>query len=101
MTYDHEVTLIAQTMGEDDIGNQIPVETETTILCSKQSVGRSEYYNAAAAGLRPELVLIVHGYEYNGERIVRFEGSRYNVIRTYETDFEEIELTCERVIGSG
>lgn len=101
MTYDHELTLIGQTMGQDEIGNQIPVETETTILCGLKSVGRAEFYDAAATGLRPELVFVIHGYEYNGERIVKFEGVRYNVIRTYQVDFEEMELVCERVVGSG
>lgn len=101
VTYDHELTLISQTITEDEIGNQIPIETRTTILCSLKSVGRSEFYNAAATGLRPELVFVIHGYEYNGEKAVEFEGSRYSVIRTYQMGFEEIELTVERVSGGG
>lgn len=101
MTYDHEVTLISQTYEQDEIGNQIPVESETTVLCGKRSVGRSEFYNAAANGMRPELVLVIHGYEYHDEKVVRFEGAKYNVVRSYATTFEEIELTCEKVIGNG
>lgn len=101
MTYDHDLTLISQEIREDEIGNQIPVETETTVLCGLKSVGRSEFYDAAASGLRPELVFVIHGYEYNGERIVKFEGVRYNVIRTYQVDFEEMELVCEKVAGNG
>ncbi|RJQ25529.1 MAG: phage head-tail adapter protein [Peptococcaceae bacterium] len=101
MTYDHELTLISQTYTEDEIGNQIPTETETVILCGLKSVGRSEHYNAALTGLRPELIFVVHGYEYNGEKKVVFEGVRYNVIRTYAVDFEELELTCEKIAGDG
>jgi SPP1 family predicted phage head-tail adaptor len=97
MTYDHELTLITQIMIEDEIGNQIPVETKTIILCGLKSVGRTEFYNAALTGLKPELVFVVHGYEYNGEQVVEFEGAKYRVIRTYATGFEEIELACERV----
>lgn len=100
-TYDHELTLIGETIVEDEIGNQQPVETQTTILCALNSVGRSEFYSGAAAGLRPELVFVIHSYEYSGERIVEFEGKRYSVIRTYQTGTEEIELTVERVVGSG
>jgi SPP1 family predicted phage head-tail adaptor len=100
-TYDHELTLINETIDEDEIGNQNPVETRTTILCAIDSVGRNEFYSGAAAGLRPELVFVVHTYEYSGERIVEFEGKRYSVIRTYQTGTEEIELTVERMIGSG
>ena len=101
MTFDHELTLIGQAITEDEIGNQIPVETETVVLCGLKSVGRTEFYNAAVTGLRPELIFVVHGYEYNGEQIVKFEGVRYRVIRTYATGFEEVELTCERVGTDG
>ena len=101
MTFDHELTLISQTVKEDEIGNQIPVETETVVLCGLKSVGRNEFYSAAVTGLKPELVFVIHGYEYNGEQEVKFEGNRYRVIRTYLTDFEEVELTCERVTADG
>jgi len=100
-TYDHELTLIGEMIVEDEIGNQKPVETRTKILCAKLSAGRNEFYSGAAAGLRPELMFVIHAYEYGGERIVEFEGKRYNVIRTYQTGTEEIELTVERVTGHG
>ncbi|MNH78576.1 hypothetical protein D3C73_308830 [compost metagenome] len=101
MTYDHEIALIQQQIIDDEIGNQIPVDTETVVLCGLKSVGRSEFYNAAVNGLRPELVFVIHGYEYNGEKKVVFEGVKYNVIRTYSVNFEELELTCEKVAGDG
>jgi hypothetical protein len=101
VTYDHELTLIGETIEEDEIGNQRPVETRTTILCSVKSAGRNDFYSGAAAGLRPEYIFTVHAYEYGGERNVEFEGVRYRVIRTYQTGTEEIELTVERVVGSG
>lgn len=100
-TYDHELVLIGETIEEDEIGNQRPVETRTTILCAVNSAGRSDFYSGAAAGLRPEYVFTIHAYEYGGERIVEYESVRYRVIRTYQTGTEEIELTAERVIGNG
>ena len=101
MTFDHELALISQTITEDEIGNQTPIETRKTVLCNVKSVGRNEFYSAATAGLRPSIVFVIHGYEYDGEQVVEFEGARYNVIRTYSTDFEEVELTCERVSTDG
>lgn len=103
MSYDHELILITPAAIEyDDIGNQIETDPiETPILCRLNSVGRSEFYNAATAGLRPELVFTIHGYEYNGQKLVKFEGVQYRVIRTYAVDFEELELTCERVAADG
>ena len=101
MTYDSELTLIKLEFIEDEIGNQTPIETRKTVLCNVKSVGRNEFYSAATAGLRPSIVFVMHGYEYNGEQQVEFEGVRYKVIRTYSTNFEEVELTCERVAADG
>ena len=101
MTYDHELILIRWTEDEDEWGNVVPREVRTSVLCRVQSVGRQEFYSAAVSGLRPGLVFIVHGYEYNNERQVEFEGTTYDVIRTYRKDFEETELVCGAVAGGG
>ena len=96
MTYDHGLTLIKQTFVNDSIGNQVPSEVKTDILCGKKSVTRSEFYSAAVKDLKPELVFVVHGYEYSDEKEIEFEGVRYTVLRTYGEGFEELELICAR-----
>lgn len=98
--YDHELVLIGETFERDQYGNQVPVETRNPILCKLMSVGRQEFYAAAQSGLKPELVFVIHAYEYNGERKVEFEGSQYNVVRTYRTGFEEMELICQEVVAN-
>lgn len=102
-TYDYELTLISPGgYTEDAIGNKIPIApVETTILCDRKSATRGEYYQAAAAGLKPEEVFVAHAYEYGGQKLVRFDGILYSVIRTYQVGIEEIELTCERKGGNG
>lgn len=100
-TYDHELILIQRSYVEDDIGNQVPVETRMPILCDVRSIGRNEFYNAAVANLRPEMTFLVHAFEYNGERKVEFNGQQYSVLRTYADGTEEVELTCERVGDDG
>lgn len=103
MTYDHELILITPgQIIEDEVGNQIETDPiEIPVYCGLKSVGRSEFYNAAVTNLRPELVFVIHGYEYNNEKLVRFEGKDYRVIRTYADDFEEMELTCEKAAADG
>ncbi|MFD1204015.1 phage head closure protein [Sporosarcina contaminans] len=95
--WDQELVLIEQFFEEDELGNQIPTVTRREVLCKKKSVGRTEFYSAANSDMRPEIVLVVHTYEYQGERKVEFEGHQYSVLRTYSENFEELELTCERV----
>jgi SPP1 family predicted phage head-tail adaptor len=99
MTYDHELKLISKTTEANDIGDSIATETETVILCGLKSVGRTEFYQANASGLRPERIFVIHGYEYSGQQTAEFEGVRYSVIRTYETSFEEMELTCAGLVN--
>lgn len=101
MTYDYELTLIQKSIEYDDIGNSTTIETEVSILCGKKSIGRNEFYDAATNGLKPVIIFQVHAYEYNGETEVEFEGKRYTVMKTYEVDFETLELTCEVKISNG
>lgn len=96
MTYDEEITLVGEMVTYDEYGIPKTTETRKTVLCQKKSVTRNEFYGAAANGLKPEVVFVVHGYEYDGEERVEYQDRTYHVIRTYSTDFEEIELTCER-----
>ena len=98
MTYDFELTLVKQSYRLDDLMNQIPEKVETVVYCDLKSITRVEYYNAASQGIKPEIVFVIHKFEYNGEKEILFEGEKYKVIRTYSTNFEEIELTCERVV---
>ncbi|HZK24526.1 MAG TPA: phage head closure protein [Oscillospiraceae bacterium] len=110
MTYDHELVLIAWGVEEDEIGQQIPVKTRTQILCKVKSIGRSEFYDAAMTGLKPEIVFVIHEAEYGEEREVEFEEQKYKVLRTYKGGmtshgsklaFDEMELTCERMADDG
>ena len=101
MTYDHELILLSQTTTYDELRNPVQTPERITVLCGLKSVGRTEYYSASAAGLKPVKVFTVHKYECGNENEVEFEEEKYKVVRTYAINFEEIELTCERVIGNG
>lgn len=103
MTYDDGITLITKTYAKDSkISQQIPTgEQRVDILCGVKSIGRNEFYNAAVAGFKPTVIFIVHNYEYEGQKTVEYKGQKYNVIKTYATGFEELELTCERNVTNG
>ena len=96
MSYDNEVTLLSYTYEPDAIGQHRPnlEPVRTTILCRERSVRASEFYAAGQAGLRPEVVLVVHRFEYDGQSEVEYQGRKLQVLRTYATGTEEIELVC-------
>lgn len=112
--YNHELTLISYTTTKDEIGNPIKTPIREMVLCKVRSIGSSEYYNAQVSNLKPEIKFIIHDFEYSDQKEVEFEGNKYQVMRTYRApepqrdtrrgfglDTDEIELTCERVLGNG
>lgn len=112
--YNHELTLVKHEKTIDEIGNEIITTTERSVLCKLKDIGSREFYDAQVAGLKPEIEFIIHSFEYEGEKEVIFKGVKYQVIRTYQNHQqrntrgdeinlagEEIELTCEKVVGNG
>ena len=69
---------------------------ETLVYCNKKSVRQSEFYQAQAQGLKPELVIEVK--TYNGEDHFKFEGKLYRILRTYTKNGEVIELVLTSLI---
>jgi len=100
MTFDHEVTLIKEATVYDDLGNPTKTEVKTPILCDLRSIGRNEFYSAAVQGMKPDIAFVIYSFEYDDQNIVEFEGKRYTVLRTYGSDWETVELTCERVLAN-
>lgn len=111
--YNHELTLVGYRIDKDEIGNEIKNPVKTIVLCKTRSIGHSEFYNAKVSDLKPEIKFIIHKFEYSGEKEVIFGDINYKVMRTYESGsfktnymndnvlgYDEIELTCEKVVGS-
>ena len=72
-------------------------ETKRTVYCTVKSIGQQEAYLAMGQGLNPELkVILAHYFEYEGERQCELDGVRYDIMRTYETETDGIELTLQR-----
>ena len=75
-----------------------PTETKRTVYCTLKSIGQQEAYLAMGQGLNPELkVILAHDFEYEGERLCSLDGVRYDILRTYVTETDGIELTLQRV----
>lgn len=100
LTWDDTVTLIGTSgFAEDELGQQIPVTEETTVYCSKLPVSRQEFYLAGQSDIQVSEILVVHPYEYNGEKTVVFNGKKLRIIKTYPLSLDELELTCTERLG--
>ena len=74
MNYTEEIQLIKTIEEKDKIGNILYKETETTIYAKNNVVGSKEFYNAVAVGITPTAELQIKKLNYNGEKIVKYNG---------------------------
>ena len=90
------IDLITETASAHGVHDAV-TETARTVYCTVRSVTRSEFYNALNAGVQPEYVFVLAlADDYEGERVVRYRGQKFRVVRTYVTEDDSIEITCER-----
>ena len=91
------VDLITVSPEASGVGTE-PAETKRSVPCTVKSVGMQEAYLAMGQGLNPELkITLAHDFEYEGERLCEIGGVRYDILRTYITEADGIELTLQRV----
>lgn len=88
----------------NDYGDTVSKMESRTVFATLRSVGQKEFYEAAAVGLKPEIVFVLEDYlDYQDEQIVLYKPFRakkwecYRVLRTYRND-NQLELVCYRGI---
>lgn len=81
----------------NSIGQEEKTYQTREVFCKARSVTRREFYEAAQAGMRPEVVLTLsHRLDYEGEKEAEWQGRVYLIRRTYWTeDSDAIELILE------
>lgn len=89
------VTLRNETSALDAFKRPYKTFVDRKVYASKKSVGANEFYQAAATGLKPELVFSVRGYQ--GEGYLLYRGIQYRIIRTFEKG-DSTYLTCTSLL---
>lgn len=87
----------------DSAGNETLAYTECDVFVMPRSVYSSEFYNAAQAGLHPSITFeISNRADYHGERLIRWQGTVYNVIRAdWVSQRDKLSLVCEERVHNG
>lgn len=101
MQYSEIIYLIEETIGADDIGNQITALSSSNKCYAKvQSVRTNEFYGAVEVGLSPSIEFVIKKLNYNGEHEIEWNNTRYEVIRVVEPKNKfDIVLVCSKKIG--
>lgn len=100
MLFRDVLSLISVVYSVNDIGNNVEAETTKTVFCDKQSIRQSEFYQAAATGLRPEIMFVIRSIDYDNEPRLEFKSKKYTIIRTYDKNGEFTELVCQGIVGT-
>ena len=87
----------------DEYGNEVITYTDNEVYVMPRGVYNAEFYNAAQAGLHPSITFeLTNKADYNGERLIEWEGKSYNVIRTdWNAQRDGISLICEERVNNG
>lgn len=80
-------------------GETVHTYTWRTVYSNKKGVRQSEFYQAAGVGLRPELVFEIRSEEYENDERLKYNGTDYAIIRSYDRG-EVTELTVKTYVGS-
>lgn len=94
------ITLIAETTSQDQYGVWRTTETERTVFCSVDSVTANEFFEGGRNGLNPEYRMTMFNGDYDGERVLEYNGNRYAIYRTYLRTTDTLELYVERKGGT-
>lgn len=96
---DQAVYFISVTVNENEIGDYVETQTKRPAFAEKKSIKQSEFYQAQSTGLRPEIAFVVWTREYNQDPKLEYNGKIYDIIRTYEPNSEDTELTCQGLVN--
>ncbi|MCM3492848.1 phage head closure protein [Paenibacillus lactis] len=89
------IDLIPVVVTKNGYGEEVETDgIPRTVYANKKSVRQSEFYQALAAGMKPEIVFEVMVADYTEEPKVKYGDKYYRVIRTYSANGERIELVC-------
>lgn len=98
--YDDVIYLLSQTHDADEVGDSVPTETRKEVFAAIKSISQSEFYQASAQGLKPEIKFVLADYyDYDGQKEVLYDHHRYTVLRTYRNGIQ-MELVCVGGVNS-
>lgn len=80
------IELIKTTKTKDADGYKTAEEQKREVFCTfAEGASRSEYYEAMKAGVRVSATVEVWEDDYEGERMLAYDGRRFEIGRSYPT----------------
>lgn len=92
---DEVIILIGKEKVEGNaIGDMIRTPGTREVFGEEKQVYSSTFFQAAAVGMKAEKILVIWKFDYEQEKYLVYQGIKYEILKTYETEDEKLELTC-------
>jgi hypothetical protein len=103
MNFDTIIELVSKNNNEvtsDVYGNPVYLPSRRKIFAEKIAIKQSEFFQAAAVGFKPEIVLEVNSFEYENEEECYLDGQLFKIYRVYPIkNRERTELYLTSIVG--
>lgn len=93
------IKLISVTQTQDSLKVWHDTPTERQVYCEVSSISQSEWFEGGRVGLNPALRFRMFAPDYQGEKVLKYNGTEYSVYRTYVDRNETIDLYTEQRRG--
>lgn len=94
------IKLLATQKSQNDYGVWEETQKSRDVFCQVESVTRAEFFEGGRNGLNPEFRMSMFSGDYNGERLLMYNGNTYSIYRTFIAKNDIIELYVERKGGT-
>lgn len=97
------ITLKKESTTINEYGDTVRTFTSKNVFAEVKSISQSEFYQAQATGLKPEIKFIIADFlDYNDEKVISYcpyggQTEDYTVLRTYRNKIN-LEIVCKRGI---
>lgn len=101
--FNEVIKLMTETETTNEYGDAVKTFKERQIFAEVRSISQTEFYQAQALGLKPEIKFVIADFlDYKGEKQLKYTPfgeteQIYDVIRTYR-DKINLEIVCKRGI---
>lgn len=89
------IELIKSDNSIDEYGDTITTPSYRKIFADELSISTNEFYYAAQTDFKPSVKFKIYKAEYHGELKIKYNGSIYNIIRSFPVGLDFLEITGE------
>ena len=95
-----DFSLLSETITKDAMGQTIRTPKERELIGIQKSGYQNEYYKAEQAGLRPQGIIELSSFDYEGESKLKLGKDTFTIYRTFKVGTDRIELYYGERVGN-